>query len=78
MHSPIVPHPLVDFARRMMTAKEVGTRLGMSWRTVLRHADAGLIPYGVKLGSLRRWDSYLLEEWIAAGCKPVRSAGRGQ
>ena len=45
---------------------------GMSWRTVIRYADAGLMPWGCKIGTLRRWDMDEIERWIADGCKPVR------
>ena len=31
-----------------------GMRLGCSWRHVLRLADRGAMPWGLKLGSLRR------------------------
>jgi predicted DNA-binding transcriptional regulator AlpA len=46
----------------------------MSWRTVYRYADAGLMPWGFKIGTLRRWDMDEIERWIANGCKPVRHA----
>jgi excisionase family DNA binding protein len=62
--------------RRLLDAKTVGTRLGCSWRTVLRLADRGAMPPGVKLGALRRWDADQLEQWIAGGCKPWRASGR--
>jgi hypothetical protein len=58
--------------RRLGDAKQVGSRLSCSWRHVLRMADRGLMPWGLKLGSLRRWDMEQLEEWIKDGCKPVR------
>ena len=61
--------------RRLGDAKAVGARLGCSWRHVLRMADRGLMPWGVKLGALRRWDMDELETWIKNGCKPVRTAG---
>lgn len=57
-------------ARRLIDAKQAGSMLGCSWRTVLRHADRGLIPLGYKLGALRRWDAAELEKFIAGGCKP--------
>jgi excisionase family DNA binding protein len=55
-------------------ASEVARLLGCSSRTVLRLADAGRIPWGVKLGGLRRWDLLEIEAFIEAGCKPVRKA----
>lgn len=57
--------------RRLVSAKEAGAILGCSWRTVLRLADAGKIPVGFKLGSLRRWDAADLDEFIRGGCKPL-------
>jgi excisionase family DNA binding protein len=76
----IVPPELAATAdsstRRFLDAKEVGARLGCSWRHVLRLADRGAMLRGVKLGALRRWDAQQLEAWIAAGCKPCRPAGK--
>ena len=37
-------------ARRSGDCKAVGRVLGLSWRTVIRLADAGKIPPGYKLG----------------------------
>jgi predicted DNA-binding transcriptional regulator AlpA len=62
------------FPRRLIDAKEAGRILGMSWRSVHRHADAGRIPPGYKLGALRRWDAAELDAFIANGCKLVRPA----
>jgi predicted DNA-binding transcriptional regulator AlpA len=62
---------------RLIDAKEVGRILGCSWRHVLRLADQGTIPWGYKLGALRRWELSEIEAFIASGCKPVRAPGRG-
>jgi excisionase family DNA binding protein len=61
---------------RMIDARRVAHRLGCSWRTVYRHADAGRIPPGIKLGALRRWDAAELDAFIAGGCKPLRGGRR--
>jgi excisionase family DNA binding protein len=74
---PAVGAATATSTRRLLDVKEVGARLGCSWRTVLRLADRGAMPPGLKLGALRRWDSEQLEEWIAGGCKPWRTARRG-
>lgn len=60
--------------RQLLTAKQVAARLGCSWRTIYRNADMGLMPFGVKIGSLRRWDSDEIDRWIDDGCKAVRGA----
>jgi excisionase family DNA binding protein len=62
-------------ARRLADAKAVGRVLGISWRTVYRLADAGKIPFGVKLGASRRWDLAEMDAFIAGGCKPPRAKG---
>jgi predicted DNA-binding transcriptional regulator AlpA len=56
--------------------RAVAQRCGMDERTVYRYADAGLLPWGRKVGSLRRWDAQEIDAWIAAGCKPVRQGVR--
>lgn len=63
---------LAETSRRLGDAKAVGRVLQCSWRTVLRLADAGKIPWGMKLGSLRRWDLTELEAFIEGGCKPPK------
>lgn len=62
----------VESARRLIDAKQTGQFLGISWRTVLRLADAGKIPPGYKLGALRRWDLDELHQFINNGCKPPK------
>jgi excisionase family DNA binding protein len=58
----------------MLTVHEVADRLQCSWRHVLRMADRGTMPFGVKLGALRRWRADEIEAWTAAGCPAVRKA----
>jgi predicted DNA-binding transcriptional regulator AlpA len=66
--------------RRLIDARQVGRLLGCSWRHVLRLADTGLLPWGVKLGRLRRWDLSEIDSFIASGCKMglLRAAQRGE
>ena len=65
-----------SLGRRLIDAKETARVLGCSWRTVYRHADAGRIPPGYKLGGLRRWDVVEIDAFIANGCKPARPLKR--
>jgi excisionase family DNA binding protein len=58
--------------RRLLAAGEVAEMLGCSARHVIRQADLGKMPWGRKVGRLRRWDVTEIEAWIAGGCKPVR------
>ena len=62
-----------DHGQRLIDAKQVGVLARMSSRTVYRYADGGLMPWGVKIGHLRRWDAEVVNRWIAEGCRPVRS-----
>jgi predicted DNA-binding transcriptional regulator AlpA len=73
---PEVASAVATSTRRLLDAKQVGARLGCSWRHVLRLADRGAMPRGLKLGALRRWDADQLEQWISGGCKPC-GTGRG-
>lgn len=59
--------------RSLIHVKIVAQKYGCDERSVFRWADAGKIPFGVKLGSLRRWDIAEIDAHIASGCKPVRS-----
>src|SRR5262245_2741695 len=63
--------------RRLIDAKEAGRFLGISWRTVYRLADAGRIPWGVKIGALRRFDIRELEAFVSSGCKPLNAPRKG-
>ena len=75
---PHQPTPADAPARRLLTARETAKLLGISWRSVYRHADAGKLPFGVKIGASRRWDRAELEAFIANGCKmPTLSKRRG-
>jgi predicted DNA-binding transcriptional regulator AlpA len=56
---------------RLLDAHQVGARLGCSARHVIRLAERGAMPAGVKIGALRRWDAEQLNGWISAGCRPV-------
>jgi excisionase family DNA binding protein len=60
----------------LLDVRAVAKMLNCSPRHVYRLADAGRMPAPIKLGSLVRWSRQSLEEWLAAGCKPVRTAGR--
>lgn len=62
--------------RMLIDVRTVAAKYGADERSIFRWADAGKIPFGVKLGSLRRWDVADIDAHIANGCKPVRHVGR--
>lgn len=67
----------IQTARRLISAPEVGRKLGIHPRSVFRLADGGRIPYGLKIGAARRWDETALDAWITKGCPPeTREAAR--
>lgn len=53
-------------AMQLIDAKAVGDMLGVSWRTVLRLADARKdnFPWGLKVGALRRGRLDDVTKWI--------------
>ena len=61
---------------KLLDVGAVAALLGCSPRTVYRLADGGKMPSGLKLGALVRWNRTVLEDWIAGGCKPIRTGGR--
>jgi excisionase family DNA binding protein len=65
-------------APRLLDVRGVAALLGCSPRHVYRLSDAGRMPAPVKIGALVRWRRQSVEDWIAAGCMPVRQAGRGE
>ena len=62
--------------RMLIDVHAVAAKYGCDERSVFRFADAGKIPFGVKLGSLRRWDLAEIDAHIANGVKPIRVAGK--
>ena len=69
--------PVLELAKRLGTKEDVGRRCCMDPRSVLRNADRGTMPWGMKIGGLRRWDLDEIEAWIASGCKPIRKVSKG-
>ena len=64
---PPLPLTLID-------VQEVARLLACSTRHVYRMSDAGRMPPPLKLGALVRWNRAVLDAWITAGCKSVRSS----
>ena len=58
----------------LLSVQQVARLLNCSTRHVRRLIDRGAMPSCVRLGTLSRWRPQEIEEWITAGCKPVRSA----
>ncbi|MEN6406359.1 MAG: helix-turn-helix domain-containing protein [Thermoguttaceae bacterium] len=61
-----------DASAKLLDVQAVATMLDCSPRHVYRLSDAGRMPAPVKLGSLVRWSTVAIREWINGGCKPVR------
>jgi len=62
----------VGAAPAWFDVQDLAQRYQMSVRQVFRLADNGRLPWGTKLGALRRWSRQSIEEWEAGGCQPVR------
>lgn len=62
--------------KRLGSVRDVEAITSMDARTIMRYADSGRMPWGMKIGALRRWDLDEIETWITGGCKPVRIAGK--
>jgi excisionase family DNA binding protein len=73
---PLTGAPARDPAA-LLDVKAVAHLLDCSTRHVYRLADGGRMPAPLKVGSLVRWRRHDLDEWLAGGCKPCRTATRG-
>ncbi len=62
--------------RRLGDVKDVAAITKQSPRSVMRNSDRGAMPFGFKIGALRRWDLDEIDTWIVGGCKPVRTSGK--
>lgn len=59
--------------KRLGDVRAVAAKYACDKRSISRWADQGLIPFGIKLGALRRWDLDEIDEHISAGCPRIRS-----
>lgn len=59
--------------KRLVGKEVVAQKYGCATRSILRFADAGLIPFGLKLGARRLWDLDVIDSHIAQGCPRVRN-----
>jgi len=62
-------------AQEYLDADDLARRYKASARSIFRWADAGRMPPGTKIGTLRRWSRRDVEKWEAGGCQPFRVAG---
>jgi len=62
----------------LLDVRAVAAMLDCSTRHVYRLADAGRMPRPAKLGALVRWQRTELNDWLAAGCPPIRAAKGGR
>jgi predicted DNA-binding transcriptional regulator AlpA len=62
----------------LLDVNDMGAVLRCSPRTVYRQADAGRIPPPLKLGALVRWRREVVNDWLAAGCPPIRQVKGGR
>lgn len=67
--SPVALHP----STALLDVRGVSVICGCSPRHIYRLADAGKMPAPIRLGSLVRWHRSAIDEWLAGGCRPVRT-----
>lgn len=73
VESPSTNSRPVPPGKRLIDKRIVAAKYDADPRSIVRWADAGVIPYGIKLGWLRKWDADEIDAHIAAGCPRVRS-----
>jgi excisionase family DNA binding protein len=60
----------------LLSVNRVAELLDASPSHVYRLADAGMMPAPIKLGNSVKWVRNALNDWIAGGCKPIRTRKR--
>ncbi len=70
------PEPRPGVTAELLDADQLGAMLQVSRRTLYRLADAGRLPFGIKLGGVRRWRRSEILAWIERGCPRVDERGR--
>jgi hypothetical protein len=60
---------------RLIDVRQAAGMYSVAWRTFLRWADAGLVPWGLKISGRRLWRIDELENHIREGCRPVKKGG---
>ncbi|MBN2559400.1 MAG: helix-turn-helix domain-containing protein [Phycisphaerae bacterium] len=69
------PRPVVS--AELLDVRAVASLLDCSSRHIYRLSDAGRMPRPLKLGQLVRWRRAEVLDWIAGGCRSVRTARGG-
>ncbi len=72
------PSCAAESSTKLLDVKGVARLLHCSTRHVYRLSDAGKMPPPLKLGALVRWSRSAIDEWIAGGCKPIRTVKGGR
>jgi predicted DNA-binding transcriptional regulator AlpA len=62
----------------LLSCEDLAKVLACSTRHVRRQSDSGAIPPPLRIGRLVRWDKNVIDAWIAAGCRRVRTPGAGR
>lgn len=57
-----------DAEDRLLSAKELAQKLGISRRQIDRLRNTQQLPKPLEIGSLLRWDPHVITRWIEAGC----------
>ena len=56
--------------RLLLSARDLGTLLGVNKSTVWSWHNSGRIPMPVRIGGATRWRAGEIRAWVAAGCPP--------
>lgn len=62
----------------LLTVKETAALCGVSSRQIYRLSDAGHMPRPVRIGRSVRYRAAEINEWVEAGCPPIRTTGRAR
>ena len=65
--------PLTESPSQLLDVRRVAVLLGCITIHTYRLSDGGKMPRPRHVGTLVRWTKAEVEQWVADGCRPVRS-----
>lgn len=59
---------------KIYTVKDIARILQFDYATIYRMHKSGKLPEALPLGPSLRWNGWRIDEWMEAGCPPLKKA----
>lgn len=60
---------------KIYTVKDIARILQFDYATIYRMHKSGKLPEPLSLGPSLRWNGWHIDEWMEAGCPPLKNIG---